>query len=209
MKLPNSGDIGHDGVPTRHSMLVRLADAEDNTTWSSFYQLYRPLVLGFAMKLSLSRDEADEVCQEVFTEVSDKISSFDYDRGKGSFRGWLFQRVRWRVLDKMRKRKQLSQNLTFPDDPMTGTPLVERVPGSSDLEQLWEQESVRSRLDFALQRLSKTVPAKKYQAFELHTVQEWPADKVARSLGMNVAAVYMNSHRLKKQLKKELDRLSD
>lgn len=190
-------------------MLVRLADSEDTTTWSQFYQLYRPLVLGFAMKLSLSRDEAEEVCQDVFTEVSDKIATFDYDSGKGSFRGWLFQRVRWRVVDKMRKRKQLTQNITLPDDTLTGTPLVERVPGPSDLENLWEQEAVRSRLEFALQRVAKVVPAKKYQAFELHSVQEWAADKVAKSLGMNVAAVYMNSHRLKKLLKKELDRLAD
>lgn len=190
-------------------MLVRLGDAGDATTWEDFYRRYRPLIFGFARRLSLTHEEAEEVCQDVFAEVSRKISEFDPERSRGSFRSWLFQRTEWRVRDKFRLRQRRLPAAEAPRDPETTEEPAAQIPMEADLEKLWETEWAQHRLNLALRQLANKVPARKFQAFELHAIREWSVHQVARSLGMNPATVCVNTHRLRKQLRLELDRLGD
>lgn len=205
--IDNTNTGTQDSMATSRSMLGRLVDAEDHATWDTFYLRYRPLVFGFAIKLSLSHEEAEEVCQDVFTEVASSIDAFDKSRGRGTFRRWLFQKTEWRVKDKFRRRQKHVVGATQLHAEETVTSMAERLPAASELEELWESEWIKSRVDAAVQELSKKVPAKQFQAFELHALQEWPVNRVSRAMGMNPATVYVNTHRLRKLLKQELERL--
>jgi len=198
-----------DSMATRRTMLSRLGDRSDDATWGEFYRRYRPLVYGFALKLLLSPVEAEEVCMDVFNEVSMKIVDFDKDRGRGSFRSWLFQRTEWRVKDKLRKRQRHQViPIEIPSND-SSTDLMSQIPVVADLEQVWEGEWVQYRVATALRELAKKVPTKQYQAFELHTLHEWPVNRVAKAMGMNAATVYVNTHRLRKLLKIELERVPE
>ncbi|MDP3073099.1 MAG: hypothetical protein Q8N18_22590 [Opitutaceae bacterium] len=46
-----------------------------------------------------------------------------------------------------------------------------------------------------------------FQVFELYVRQQWPVLKVSTELGINPASVYLIGHRLKKQLKAEVEKL--
>ena len=194
-------------MATSRTMLGRLANAEDHAIWHSFYLRYRPLVYGFALKLNLTREEAEEVCQDVFAEVAGSIEDFDKNRGRGTFRRWLFQKTDWRVKDKFRRRQKHvvgAAGLTG-DDSVTS--LADQIPVEAELEKLWESEWIRNKIEAAVQELARKVPAKQFQAFELHALQEWPVNRVSRAMGMNPATVYVNTHRMRKLLKVELERL--
>ncbi len=189
-------------------MLVRLRDVGDDVSWADFLQRYRPLVIGFAKRLSLSQEDAEDVCQEVFAEVSQSIGDFNAEGGRKSFRGWLFQRTKWRVLDRFRDRRREPHEIRSDPTDGTQTPLVERIPAAAELEAIWAHEWLKNHMAIALTRLAQKVQAKHFQAFELYELQEWPVKRVAQSLGMNVATVYVNCHRLRKMLRAELERLA-
>jgi len=57
-----------------------------------------------AIKAGLNDAEAQEVVQETIVAVA-KQMGFKYDPKIGSFKGWLLHLTRWRIADKMRKRR--------------------------------------------------------------------------------------------------------
>ena len=194
---------------TRPSLLFRLRNLEDGTSWEEFYRLYRRLVYGLARRSGLGHPEAEDVVQEVFRHVADKIADFEARPNRGAFRRWLMNQTRWRIADKFREHGR-----AHPSGAASAAPGDRAVP---DVEQLadedhsdeagWEAEWQRHVLDAALERLARRVPAKQFQAFDLYSRQGWPVRRVAQELGLNPAGVYLHNHRLTKQLKAEVERL--
>lgn len=190
---------------TRPTLLFRLRDWEDEASWTEFHRLYYQFVYGFARRAGLSHADAEEVAQDVFKRVAETVHEFESDPARGSFRGWLLNLTRWRITDKFRARKpheRAGSRAPMPYEDRTAT--IERLPDGTDVDAAWDEEWHRHVLDAALARLARRVPAKHFQIFDLYKRQDWPVLKVARELGVNVAAVYLISHRLTKQLKAEV-----
>ncbi|MFK5855055.1 MAG: sigma-70 family RNA polymerase sigma factor [Bacteroidota bacterium] len=55
-------------------------------SFGMLYKKYAPLMLGVCFRYSKTKDEAEDVLQEGFIKVFQKIKSFE---GKGSFEGWM------------------------------------------------------------------------------------------------------------------------
>jgi RNA polymerase sigma factor (sigma-70 family) len=212
MFMPNEpADSSHSIPPTRTSLPRRLANPKDAEIWTEFYQLYKKLVSGFANRSGLSRSDAEEVTQDVFNEVSTNVHAFLANPERGSFRGWLLNLTRWRVLDKLRQRQRHDKHRApRHDEPLDDrTDTIERIPDSTlaPSDTVWEQEWERQVLDTALENLRTRVDAHHFQAFELHVAQGLPVSRIARQLDLNPATVYVIHFRLKKQLKAEVARL--
>lgn len=194
---------------TRPTLLFRLRDWQDEASWTEFYRLYYQFVFGFARRAGLSHADAEEVAQDVFKRVAETVHEFEADPARGSFRGWLLNLTRWRITDKFRARKPHERpggaSLFDVSDQLAR---IERLPDGADVNAAWDEEWRRHVLDAALARLARRVPAKQFQVFDLYKRQDWPVLKVARELGVSVAAVYLIGHRLTKQLKTEADAIS-
>src|SRR2546423_11710705 len=93
-----------DPIPTRHSLLNRLKDWGDQTSWQEFFDTYWRLIYNVAVKTGLSDTEAQEVVQETVIAVAKNISGFKADPAHGSFSAWLMHTTRWRIADQFRKR---------------------------------------------------------------------------------------------------------
>jgi RNA polymerase sigma-70 factor (ECF subfamily) len=198
---------------TSASLLFRLRDWRDTVSWGEFYRLYQKLVLGLALRSGLTPSEAEEVAQDVFKRVAETIHEFESDTERGSFRGWLMNLTRWRITDKFRERQRAARLLATPGrDAAPGedhTATIERVPDpAADAgDAAWEEEWRHHVFDAALARLATRTPARHFQAFELCHRQGWPVLRVARELGLAAPTVYVITHRLKKQLKAEVEKL--
>ena len=92
-------------IPTRDSLLSRLKDWGDDESWRDFFNTYWKLVHGVALKAGLSEQEAEEVVQETVITVARRIPEFKYDPAVCSFKTWLLNLTRWRIVDQLRKRK--------------------------------------------------------------------------------------------------------
>lgn len=207
-------------IQTRPSLLNRLKTGDDVAGWREFYRIYGKLVRDFAIHAGLTDVEADEVVQETAIGVARKLPEFQFDPARCSFKTWLLNQARWRVIDQFRKRRPgkggadgtaapaRRRSVPSPDDTAR-TATIERVPDPTalNLDALFDVEWRKTLLTAALERVKAKFTLRQIQVFDLTALQEWPASDVARSLGVSLANVYVTRHRVAAALKKEMTRL--
>ena len=196
---------------TRPSLLHRLRDWNDHSSWEEFHRLYRRFIRGLAIRAGLSDPEADEVVQAVLQNVAEHIGDYEVRERRGAFRRWLMNQTRWRIADKFRQRDRA----TAPQGQAVVRPAnhdidpLDDIPAENDIVDFWEVEWQQHILNSAMERLATQVPAKHFQAFDLYSRQGWPVRRIADTLEMNAPTVYLIAHRLTKRLRTEVDRLRD
>src|SRR5580704_6121937 len=184
-------------VATRRSLVERLADWNDRKHWQEFFDTYWKLIYSTARKSGLTDEEAQEVVQETIITVAKKIDKLRYDPAIGSFKGWLLHITRWRIVDQFRKREPGNAKvLRSSDDRFTAT--IERLPDANavDLDALWEKEWQENLFAAAIARVKRKVDPKQFQIFDCYVRKEWPAQKVAAELRVNIGRVYLARHRV-------------
>jgi RNA polymerase sigma-70 factor (ECF subfamily) len=204
-------------LATRESLLRRLTDCGDQSSWREFYATYRDLIWRFALKAGCTETEADEVVQETVIAVARKLPEFKYDPAVCAFKTWLLNQTAWRVKDQIRKRGKVGQasNLSgagkkpaLPsDDRRTAT--VERVadPAANELEAVWETEWQQTVMEVAMRRVKEQANLKECQMFDLYVLRGWLAREVARALGVSVARVYLAKHRIAPLVRREIKQI--
>ena len=201
---------GFSGIPTRQSLLSRLKNWDDDESWKVFFDTYWRLIYSAAVRSGLNDAEAQDVVQETVISVLKSIQNFRYDSSKGSFKGWLLQLTRRRIVDQRRKQQRGPGNFRHQntnDRANDETDFLERIPdpAGGDLEAIWDAEWERNLLDAALDRVKKKVDLKQFQIFDLYVSKGWKVSEVARVMGVNTGQVYLIKHRMQKLLKIELD----
>jgi RNA polymerase sigma factor (sigma-70 family) len=197
-----------DLIPTRASLLSRLKNWEDQESWQDFFDTYWKLIYNLARKAGLTDAEAQDIVQETVISVARKIEGFRYDPAVCSFKTWMLRLTRWRIINQLKKRRR--ENAADPfggrasDAPDPGP---EEVPVGFELEAIWDQEWEKNQLDAALERVKRQVPPEQFQIFDLYCLEQWPAQKIARTLGVTVGRVYLAKHRVSRLLKKEIRKL--
>ena len=207
-----------DPIPTRHSLLKRLKDWDDQSSWQEFFDTYWRLIYNVAVKAGLSDAEAQEVVQETVIGVAHKIGEFKADPEHGSFSAWLMQLTRWRIADQWRKRRNahqapcLSRSSETPgrnpnDTGSTGP--MERItdPMGTALDATWRTEWENHVMAEALEHVKRQVSPRQFQMFDLHVFQKLSVHEVAQTLKASAASVYMAKHRIGRLIKKEVRRL--
>jgi RNA polymerase sigma-70 factor (ECF subfamily) len=197
-----------DSLVTRASLLGRLKNWEDASSWTEFTQTYSRLIRAVAIKAGLTEAEARDAEQETLLSVAKTIHEFESNPQRGSFKSWLLNLTRWRIMDQFRRRAPAMTSGTRGDGTPTRTPTVERVPAPDNLEADWEIEWKRNVLETAVARVSRRVKPKHLQIFDLYSRRHWTASKVARQLGVTLVQVYIVNHRMTRLLRKEVDYLS-
>lgn len=208
-------------IPTRDSLLSRLKDWQDDASWREFFHTYWRLIHGVALKSGLSPQEAEEVVQETLITVARRIPEFDYDRKVCTFKTWLMNLTRWRIIDQIRKRRpgigapkahDSAGDLALPPPPRPGATSADQLeqlpdPASLRLDELWEEEWRRHLLEAAIQRVKLKVNPEHYQIFHHCVFKDRPIKQVAADFGLGLTQVYLAKHRVGAALKKEIRRL--
>lgn len=194
-------------IPTRASLIHRLKDLQDQTSWQDFYSIYSKLIFDLALKAGLTRSEAEDVLQETMVAVARHMPTFKYDPTLGSFKAWLFTMTRWRITDQFRKRAPVSEDA---GETATGTRTIDKIvdPGSTDLNGTWEVEWEKRLLEAALTNVKRQIDPLKYQVFDFYANKGWPPEKVAATFHVSVSQVYLAKHRITELLRDEVARLN-
>ncbi len=204
-------------IQTSPTLLKRLQAGDDAEGWSQFYAKYGKLVRDFALRAGLTHVEADEVTQETAIAVARHLPGFNYDPKVCRFKTWLLNQASWRVKDQLTRRRRhqrFSDGAPGANGPgaagsdETQTTTVERVPdpAAAELDALFEKEWRNNIAAAALEVVKARFTAKQFQVFDLVALKEWPANEVAKNLGMTLANVYVTKHRFAAALKKEVAR---
>ena len=197
-------------IPTRASLLSRIKNWEDRESWQDFFDTYWGLIYGTARKAVLSDAEAQDIVLETVISVAKNVEGFKYDPTVCSFKSWMLQLTRWRIINQLKKRGAKAARLVtagYPDLARNDeTAMIDRIPdpGGDGLEAIWESEWEKNPLNAALERVKRHVDAGQSQIFDLYCVEGWPVWKVAQTLGVSVGRVYLARHRVGRLLKKEV-----
>jgi RNA polymerase sigma factor (sigma-70 family) len=185
-------------IPTRWTLIERLKNWDDQESWREFFDTYWRLIHGTGIKAGLTEVEAQDLVQETVISVCKAIQEFEATPESGTFKGWLLQLTRWRIVDLMRKRAPAKPAPAQPTDS-TRTPTIDRVPDPAGLalEQVWEEEWENNLITAALERLQRQTSAKHYQVFYLNAIRGVPVERVADLTGVKREQVYVIKNRLK------------
>ncbi|HTL54491.1 MAG TPA: sigma-70 family RNA polymerase sigma factor [Candidatus Limnocylindrales bacterium] len=198
-------------IRTRATLLHRLKNWQDQTSWEQFFETYWKLIYGFARKAGLNEAEAQDVVQETMFAIVKHMPTFTYDPTRGSFKGWLLNMARWRIIDQIRKRRPLSDKHHLHHDfcSSTGTDTIGAIPDPAgpSLDQYWETEWQTNLLESAMNNVKRRLDPEKYQLFDCYVNKEWAPEKVAATFGVSVNQVYQAKHRITEMVKAEVARL--
>ena len=166
-----------------------------------------------SVRAGLNEPEAKDVLQDTMLTVSRKLKDFNYDPAEGRFRNWLCNVTRHHVSRQWRRRqREADRALRFEQLPSPGssvrTDLCAALGVPPDLAAIWETEWQGSIMDLALDRVKTQVNPKHYQIFDFYVLKHWPMQKVAKTLNVNVAQVYLAKSRISRRVAAELRTLT-
>lgn len=184
--------------------MIRIRDARDTEAWQRFVKLYAPPVYGFARKRGLQDSDAADLTQEVLRSVVTAVGRLDYDRRRGSFRGWLFTIVRRKLLDFFDRQARQSQG---SGDTGIQVQLEDQTAPEQEEWALWNQQYEQQLMARALELARCQFQESSWQAFRQTALEGKKAKDVARSLSVSVAAVYMAKSRVMAKLKEHIRQL--
>lgn len=189
--------------------MSRLRHWDDHDSWREFFNTYGQLVYAVAIKSGLTPSEAEDVVQETVIYVAKKMPDFRYNPAGGSFKGWLLQLTRWRIIDQLRNRKQFLEPAGCLREE--AAPLAAADPPAYEpfTLELWNEEWKNNMLQAAMDRIKRQVSPKTFQIFDLYVLQGWPVKKVRELLGVSIGRIYLTKHRVSNMIKREMQMLEE
>jgi len=139
------------------TLLARIVKG-DQQAFSQLYDHTSTLLYTLALRILGSREEADELLQDVYLEVWRKVSR--YDAGRGTPVAWLITLTRSRAIDRLRARAARGQQAMTSLDQNAATQV--RDSGPSPFETQADQE-----LRLAIGTAITSLPSAQQQAIEL------------------------------------------
>ncbi len=192
-----------DSPLTRASLLIQLREGANDGAWREFTSLYGPVIYGFARKRGLQDADAADLMQDVLRSVSAAIGHLDYDRSRGTFRGWLFTITRNKIFNFLAARRIRPQG----SGDTTTNRLLASHPDASEGSDDWEVEYQRRLAALAMERIKGEFQANTWRAFWLTAVDGVAVADVAQQLGMSPGAIYVAKSRVLARLKDEVDQM--
>lgn len=191
-----------DSLATRVSLLRRLRDLADDTSWKEFYERYRRFIFSAACRKGLNPQDAEEVLQDTVVSVARGLPNFVYNPDICSFKGWLMAITRRRVADQLRRRnRQVPLVDTGGEIPATGTQI------ESPFDAAWEADWENNLLDAATDRLRLTVSPRNFQIFDWTVRMGRSTEETAAAFGISTSLVRVTKLRVRLRLEKHLRQL--
>jgi len=194
-----------DSPSTRPSLLVSIRDCQNGAAWSRFVETYAPLIYGYARRHGLQDADAADLTQEVLRGLSTALTEFDYNRQRGSFRGWLFTVVRNKLRDLLARNKRPGQGT---GDTRVQELLEKETAGADEIAR-WDREYEERVFAAASEQVQREVQSTTWQAFWQTAIEGRSGKDVAAHFGMSTAAVYLAKSRVMARLKEKVSQLAD
>lgn len=193
---------GSEWPSTHISLLKRVRVPTDAVAWKEFVTIYEPLIYNYCRKYRLNEFDSEDVCQEVFRQISVSLHTFEYNQKIGRFRSWLFT-VTYHEICRWFKKNQRFKNQTEADGLQE---ILYQQPGEIDAE--WADDFYSYIYKTSLEKIRTNFDDKTWKAFELAWIKDTPSKEVAAELDAEVTWVYKAKFLVQKRLKEEIKRLS-
>jgi RNA polymerase sigma-70 factor (ECF subfamily) len=194
---------GSDSNPTRASLLGRLKDPKDQSSWREFFETYSELIYGVACKAGLSAAQAKDVLEATIVSVADHMPKFKYDPAIGSFKAWLRDLTRLQIVSLALKGRPASGGT------IRELPVAKSESTAKTVDQLWDAEWKTNLLNAAVANVKRRLDPKKYQIYDLQVNKGLTPEKLAALLGQSVEEILEAKRKIEEMIQAEVKRLEE
>ncbi len=155
------------------------------------FKLYYGKMLVVSMQYTKDRDTAQEIVQDSFIKIFEKLNLFD---NKGSLEGWIRRIVVNTAIDRIRKSKKDPFLIDNDNDYMLG--------GINPMEELEDLRLSEEKSEIILEAIQQLSPAYR-TVFNLYVIEDFTHKEIAEKLGIsegtsksNLSKARVNIHKL-------------
>lgn len=163
----------------------------DTKAGAALYEDLVDKVFGFCMNKVSNRTVAEDLTQDIFLKLVDRIETFN--EKKGNFLVWFWQLARNTVTDHYRKKRETQ----FSD---IDEGVIENLPSSQSTSANIENKIEVEKLN----RLLGSLAPEDKELFELHFISDLTYKDIAQVLGRSEVALRVAVSRLKQKIKANL-----
>lgn len=177
----------------REELLISRLQQGQQSALRSLYELHHKRVYALCVRLSGDAEIAEDITQEVFVQLWQKIGNF---KGQSKFTTWLHAVTSNIAISHMRKQKSWWRSW-FNKEQQNSTDLAEMAV----TDEQSDHSLSRSGLDKHIQRL----PEQARIVFVLFAVEGWRHEEISKELGIAVGSSKSQFHRAKQLLKEAIE----
>jgi RNA polymerase sigma-70 factor (ECF subfamily) len=169
-------------VPSSDLLLARRAAAGQTDAWDELIDLYGERLYNLALQFAGSREEAEDLTQEIFLRLYQNLRQY---RGDCPLVSWALRLSRNLCIDHYRRARQERLSLRVSDEVLAHLPAGGDIQAEAQLRE--EVEAVHE----ALVRM----PEEMAEVVTLRDLQGWSLEEVASYLDIPVGTVKSRLHR--------------
>ncbi len=166
--------------------LLRACQQGDMRAFERLFQIYREPIFRLAYRFTGNRDDAEDLTQDIFVKVFERICSF---RHESSFTTWLYRLAVNTCLNFKRDAKQ-TESLG----------VIDELEEATNPETICEQIELQRKVEAEIAALPQALKV----AFVLVVLEGMPYRDVAEILDLTVDAVRMRVSRARQILREKL-----
>lgn len=174
---------------THSTFLAALKDRSNEQAWRTFDQLYRPMLVHYALSRGLTQDDAEDVTQQCVQVVVEQIGDYEHS---GRFKTWLHTIIERRICDLFRRWKEQQGDTTF---------WAAQLDAQEDPGDAWDRQWWIGHLRHCAAAVQHDIADSTYAAFVAFAIEGQPASAVAQTLGLSVNQVYVAKHRVLERIR--------
>ena len=166
--------------------LVRRAAEGEVEAYEQLYREHAGRVLALCLRMTRDRGEAEELVQDVFVRVWEKLGSF---RGGSAFSTWLHRVAVNTVIESLRTKARWRDRHDAAADPEAAMDLVFAKEAGADID---------------LERAIAQLPVQARMVFVLHDIEGHKHREIADLTGLAVGTCKAHVHRARQLLRDSL-----
>lgn len=189
----NPGGVAAD--PDLLAQWIEEAKKGDIGAFQKIYDLFSRKVLNFIYRMVASIEEAEDLTQETFITVYQKLGSLKDD---AKFEPWLFRIARNYVYQKYRRRTPATVSVDLRDEE--GRSVAELVDERKDPQEAFQA----GELERVVQKVIIDLPEKYREVFVLSAIQNLSYQEIAEIVGRSLPSIKTDIHRARLQVRKRV-----
>lgn len=197
---PVSRDKGKSSEPASvdHPDFVERLKQYDAEAYRELFQTLHDRIYNLAYRLTRNSEDAEEILQEAFFSVFDKIHTF---QGKSRLTTWIYAIASNAALSRLRKKD--SQAVTFNEESnLNQEGALFRNPVSFDIQK--NDPVIVKELQERLEQAIDELPDGYREIFIMKEIEKMPIKEIAPVFNINPGAVKTRLHRARLLLRAKL-----
>jgi RNA polymerase sigma-70 factor, ECF subfamily len=180
--------------------LVAALRAEEPEAAEQLVERFGDRVYRLAMRITGSREDAEEAAQDALWTAARKIGMF---KGESAFGSWIYRITANAAYQKLRTRRQKSAEIAL-DDVLPSIDDDRHFEPMDDWSNRVDERALQGELRGVLQEAIDGLPPDYRTALVMHDVEGLSNPDIAETLGISLPAVKSRVHRSRLYVRKKL-----